>query len=130
MKKLLIIAAIMLFLGGVELFAQITYDFEFDMIGAGSAWLTFEIQRHENGVPLQWEVVNSWEGIRLPDTKYSSVELQQGYGLWAVRVRAGVFKTGATFYEERTTLGYNNYFFIDLSPPVNPHSFPPLGGDE
>jgi len=127
MKKLWILVAILILFGGVELFAQITYDFEFDMIGAGNAWLTFEVKRTEMS---NWELVDSWQGIRLPDTKYSSVELQQGYGLWAVRVRAGVFHTGATFSEVRTTLGYNNYFFIDLSPPVNPHSFPPLGGDE
>ncbi|MBW6515201.1 MAG: hypothetical protein K0B81_01120 [Candidatus Cloacimonetes bacterium] len=127
MKCLIMLVVVLILLGSVELFAQIQYNFEFDMVGVGVAWLKLEIKETYQS---QWELEREWTVIVLPDTRYHSMILDFGNQLHAVRVTAGTFPHGASFREIRTNLGYNNYFFIDLSPPVNPTSDPPCGGDE
>jgi len=122
-----LMTALILLLGYAELFAQYSYDFEFEVFGARGWELIVEtkenfespyILRRPPSCTGQGSQIVTWSVLAPPP-------------IISIRVSATGFPTGASFFEERNpTIHGTNYFLIDLSPPVNPHGILPDGGDE
>jgi len=125
MKKLWILVAILILFGGVELFAQYSYDFEFDVISSGGFTFTLETQEH-GGAPFipRTPPTGSYPGSQL--IEYSRLAPPT---IANIRITA-VSPSGSYRKVHPVSLHGVNYFLIDLRTFLDPTPPNPMGEGE
>ncbi len=122
MKRVFLLTLMVFIVSGIGLlYAQIQYDFELEVVGQ-QGWVNLDIHRSNDPVETHF-----WSSVNPPTILEYSTLVFPGSPITKVVVTAQSSCRSASFYESRTNIGYNNYFFIDLNlpeedptPPNNP----------
>jgi len=125
MKRIFLLAIALLILGSVGLFAQYTYDFEFDVICSSDFSFVLETRPHS---AYPWQTITPPTGNYL----YSQLirhSIDAPPSISAIRITAT--SPGGSYQEIHTVSIYGvNYFLIDLRTFLDPTPPNPMGGGE
>jgi hypothetical protein len=125
MKRIFLLAIALLILGSVGLFAQYTYDFEFDVIC--SSGFDFELWTQEHGGAV-WVLV---DGISRSYRYSQIIEYSRLAPPTIANIRiTAVSPSGSYRKVHPVSLHGVNYFLIDLRTFLDPTPPNPMGGGE